>query len=246
MGFNISGVVASKNLQNELSVLENELGYKLVLEGEVDFETASLNWKDDDICDIYYGKFGTIVFLSYEHCMEGYSIDRLNTLTFAYSETSMTFCFSYFANGEFRRSIMEADGAIVSSQGKSIDIEFTPIETSDLIWHLIDSTLGEGYGSIDLGAKAYRYRMVKEVSISPKQEVTHNSTSKDVNKVIRNVKFAYKLYVVAKWVGLAGSACILFSLLINYYNLFGIVLVVLALITRSVTHIYLKKMMPKS
>src|SRR5690554_6754944 len=94
--------------------------------------------------------------------MEAYSLLNQTTLTYAISETSMTFCFHYCENGKFRRSKAEAEGKELRGEGERLDIEYTPTEISEIIWELIDKTIGERFMDIDLGAKAYRYRLLKK------------------------------------------------------------------------------------
>ena len=44
MGLNISGLVIDRNFEDRFTELQNELGWKLEKDCEVDFETASRDW----------------------------------------------------------------------------------------------------------------------------------------------------------------------------------------------------------
>lgn len=163
MGFNIAGIAAGKNLENNIAEIEQSIGYKLELIEKIDFETASRNWKDNEFCDIYFGKNGTLIFLSHELSIEPYSIMDLPTLTYAMSETAMTFCFHYYNKGEFVRSLMEAEGNELRSDGTPLEFESSPVDCSSLIWELIDKTIDGKYFAIDLEEPSYRYRLKKNV-----------------------------------------------------------------------------------
>ena len=85
MGFNISGLAINKNYENDFDSLQKELGWNLKKETEIDFETASSNWKDDGICDVYFSENGTLLFNSMEMCTESFPLKNDNSLTFALS-----------------------------------------------------------------------------------------------------------------------------------------------------------------
>lgn len=106
MGFNISGLAINKNYENEFDSLQKELGLNLKKESEIDFETASSNWKDEGICDVYFSEKGTLLFLNMDMCIDSFPLMNDNSLTFALSETSMAFSISYCENGIEKRSIM--------------------------------------------------------------------------------------------------------------------------------------------
>ena len=109
MGFNISGIATAINLQSNLGLIEKEIGFKLTFEKEIDFETASSNWKEEGICDIYYTENATLIFINFEYTTNAYSFQNQPTLTFALSETSMAFCFYYCENGEIIREKSEVE-----------------------------------------------------------------------------------------------------------------------------------------
>jgi hypothetical protein len=95
MGFNISGIVINRNLENRTDELSKILDLDLDFESEIDFETASENGKDEGIIDIYYSENGTLVFAEADLCLSAYSYPDTAIFTFALFETSMTFFFAY-------------------------------------------------------------------------------------------------------------------------------------------------------
>ncbi|WFO14740.1 hypothetical protein M601_012375 [Cellulophaga baltica 4] len=98
MGFNLSGIAINKNFEADFDYLQEKLGWNLEKQSEIDFETASSNWKDEGICDVYFSEQGTLLFISMDRCTESFSIENQNVLTFALSETSMAFNIIYTEN----------------------------------------------------------------------------------------------------------------------------------------------------
>lgn len=69
MGYNISGIVINKNLREEIEELSKILNLNLEFVKEIDFETASENWKDEGIIDLYFGEDGTLIFANEYVCL---------------------------------------------------------------------------------------------------------------------------------------------------------------------------------
>lgn len=161
MGFNLSGLAINKNYSNEFDSLQKELGWTLQKESEINFETASSNWKDDGICDVYFSENGTLLFLSMDMCTESWPLKNSKSLTFALSETSMAFMILYCENGIEKRTIMEMDGNRVQDKGEKLEVENRSEDTSEIIWNQIEAVLGKRFWDIEPHEKAVRYRFVK-------------------------------------------------------------------------------------
>ena len=157
MGFNISGLVINQNYQENFEELQNKLGWNLKKGEEVDFETASLNWKEENICDVYFTKNGTLLFLNMDLCTNSYKIENVNALTFALSETSMAFNLNYCENGIELRSIMEVNDERITDEGVKLEVEEKSEDTSEIIWNQIEVVLGKRFWDIELDEKAFRY-----------------------------------------------------------------------------------------
>ncbi len=157
MGFNISGLAINKNYKEKLDELQKAFNWNLEFQEEINFETASSNWKEEGICDIYFSDKGTLIFISMEMCAEPWSLPNDKVLTYALSETSMAFCINYCESGKLKRSIMEVEGKIMSDEGEKLEIESGAGDTSEIIWNQIEKVLGKKYWDIDLGETAYRY-----------------------------------------------------------------------------------------
>jgi len=237
MGYNISGIAVANNLHNNLKAIEKEIGFNLDFVEEVNFETASSNWKEDGVCDIYFGKEGTLIFLSHELSVEAYTIMDLPTLTFALSEGAMTFCFQYCEKGELLRSKGEAEGKEMRLEGKPLDLEYASSDTLWLIWTLIEQTFGQGFSEIDLNAKALRYKLKKK-PIDNGLESDSLQTKVDPWK--REFMIVMLFIKSTAWIIAVGMVLTLLSIFKIYDN-YGFVLILFGVVGRRIAMRYLKK-----
>jgi len=168
MGFNISGLVINKNYKDTFDQLQKEFGWTLKKEGEINFEAASSNWKDDGICDVYFSERGTLLFISMDMCAESWGLKNANTLTFALSETSMAFNLAYCENDVLKRSIMQVEDNRMAEEGEKLEVEDKSEDTSEIIWNQMEVVLGKSFWSIEPDEKAERYLFVKEEKTSNK------------------------------------------------------------------------------
>lgn len=157
MGFNISGLVINKNYTNHLPELEKILGETLIFQKEVSFEDACESWKDDDYCDVYNSENGTLVFLSMTTGGFGFYAENQDAFSFVLSENTGMYVINYVKSGELIRSYMEADGEVSEDEGEPFDFEKEEDDKSELIYHLIEQTLGESFHDIYLEQTCLRY-----------------------------------------------------------------------------------------
>lgn len=175
MGFNISGIVINKNLKTETEELSKILNFDIEFDKEIDFETASENWKDEGIVDIYFGERGTLIFVNEDLCLnEGYPYPATNVFTFAMSETSMAFIFSYNENQNNIRYKMEVNGEIIDESGIKLKKEDENNDISEVILNQLSEVLGKSFRNIEAGEKAYRF-IIK----NPSNNVENNQQSFD-------------------------------------------------------------------
>lgn len=160
MGFNISGIAINKNYEHSLNSLFQEFHWNLEGPEEVNFETASENWKDEDICDIFFTNSGTLILVNMDLCIEPWSVKGANTLTFALSETSMAFNLNYCEDKKLKRSIMEVNGNRMNDKGKKFPDENEDV--SEIIWDQIGNVIGKKFMDIDFNEKALRFRFIKK------------------------------------------------------------------------------------
>jgi hypothetical protein len=162
MGFNLSGIVISKNYKDNVNLLREELGLNLELDKEITFQEASANWKEPRICDIYFGEKGTILFVSMDMCVDqAYYIEEGNSLTFALSEFSMAFSFNYYESDKLVRSFLEIEESRVSEEGEKLPIEEAEDDAADIIWKQLGVVLGQTFWSINHDERAYRYKILR-------------------------------------------------------------------------------------
>ncbi|WP_018344654.1 hypothetical protein [Cytophaga aurantiaca] len=160
MGFNIAGIAINKNYEGQLDVLKQKFNWKLKQEGTVSFETASGNWKEDGICDIYFLPNATLIFLPMEMCTDPYIIEGSNVLTFVISEMSMAFNIIYTENNKVVRNILEVEGNTLSNEGTPLAVEKEAEDTSEILWKQLEVVLGKTYWDIDLEEKVSRFTFV--------------------------------------------------------------------------------------
>ena len=187
MGFNISGLAINKNYENDFDSLQKELGWNLKKETEIDFETASSNWKDDGICDVYFSENGTLLFISMEMCTESFPLKNDNSLTFALSETSMAFYINYCENGIEKRLIMEVNDERMHDQGEKLGVENNAEDTSEIIWNQLEVVIGKRFWDIEPDEKATRYLFVHENITNTEPEIITNAVVEPKNDRVQNI-----------------------------------------------------------
>lgn len=171
MGHNISGIAINKNFENNIEELSRFLGVELQLDKEIDFEDASENWKEEGYFDVYFSKNGTLVFANIDYCLEPYSNKENNILTFALSETSMTFNIGYTENGEVVRSIMKVNDEVLDEEGEPLQCEIDNEDMTEAIFDQIGEVIGIHFYEIELEEKAYRFNLKNTTSVEQPVQV---------------------------------------------------------------------------
>ena len=180
MGFNISGIVINKNFKNNLEDLTEKFKWNLDYLEEIDFETASKNWKEEGICDIYFNEKGTFIFLNMDDCITPYKFQNCNILTFTLSETSMAFNLNYTENEKEVRSIMQYNDKMLTDEGEKFDFEDD--DTSEIIWNQIEVVLGESFWNIQPDEKCYRYKYSIITKPTAEKKITNDNISQNIIK----------------------------------------------------------------
>lgn len=158
MGFNISGVVINKNLQHNLELLQ-QIGLRLEHGTEINYEQASANYKDDGICDVYFGDQGTLLFASPNHCMDIPGIEGCNVLTWIVSEFAMAFSFRYYEGREEVRSFYELNGEMQWTEGNPLPVEEGASDGSEVIWRQVEVVMSKSFWDVEPDEKAFRYKI---------------------------------------------------------------------------------------
>jgi hypothetical protein len=156
MGFNIAGLVINNNYDHDLKALSDDLNLNLTVKEEITFETASQNWKQGPDFNVYFGKFGTLIFFAHDLCMNGYQSRAHESMCFAYSATAMTFFVTYWDPiNNLSKSIMESEGDRMRNDGDVLPLEAENPTADGLIFAMIDKIMEENWHGIDFGEKAY-------------------------------------------------------------------------------------------
>ncbi|MDF7817317.1 hypothetical protein P1X15_06905 [Runella sp. MFBS21] len=188
MGFNISGIATNINFNNNLIELQKQLGLTLSFIEEINFEKASENWKEEEVCDIYFSEKGTLLFINMDLCVEPWSIENGDTLTFALSETSMAFNLNYCEGRKLRRSFMAMNDSIMSDEGEKLKVEENTSDASEIIWKQLDVVLGKSYWNIEPFEKAHRYKLVSiqrtKVDVNISVEIESKKQNKNTDSTI--------------------------------------------------------------
>lgn len=179
MGYNISGLAINKNYEKEFELLQKELGWNLLKQSEINFETASSNWTEDGICNVYFTEKGTLMFIGMDMCSESFPLKNDNTLTFALSETAMAFNLNYCENGVEKRSIIEVNDERMTDEGERLEVEEKSEDTSEIIWNQIEQVIGKRFWDIEPDEKAVRYVFSKNTGT-----VSSEKTTYDIDKLI--------------------------------------------------------------
>jgi hypothetical protein len=174
MGFNISGLAINKNYESEFDLLQKELGWNLEKQSEIDFETASSNWTEDGVCNVYFTEKGTLMFIGMDMCTESFPLQNDNTLTFALSETSMAFNINYCENGIEKRSIMEVNDERMTDEGDKLQVEEKSEDTSEIIWNQIEQVIGKRFWDIEPDEKAVRFVFSKNTGVTNSEKTPYD------------------------------------------------------------------------
>lgn len=186
MSLHISALAINENFQNELEKLSDILGFELVLEEEIDFETASQSYLEEELIDVYFGELGTMVFCNEDLSVsESYKHPDLQILTFAHSETSMISYLNYTENTKSIRTILEFEGERSIDEGNSLPIEEEEeMDTAELIWAQFEEVFGESFWDIDPNAIVHRFQLIR------KSENTKTRTSEQPKKEFDKFDFS--------------------------------------------------------
>ena len=149
MSFNLSGVVINRCYQDNLECLAEDFGLKILELEEQDFELATESWKETGECDIYFTEKGTLLFLDVETCLKPWFLEGVNVLTFAMSETSMSFSMNYYENSILKRHILDYNGDLKINECSPLPFETTKTSTEEKIWYLLEQLLGKSFWDIE-------------------------------------------------------------------------------------------------
>ena len=164
MGWKLTGIVINKSYDKNiigLFDLLDILDFDLVKDSTFEEEISQILENDK----LSIGFFGSGTFLSTgielmtnEEVLKKASSNQ-NLLAFYVNETTSTYCFDYFSNGQYlrRKWISYSDNNIDSNSnfGDKIQIEKDEEDDMEIIFKLIGQLLGKGFYEIDEGEQMF-------------------------------------------------------------------------------------------
>jgi hypothetical protein len=157
MSFNIAGIALNKKIDNTAENLKDLLGFNIAFEEEIDFETASENWKEEGIIDLVPLDNTSIIFTDMDIAMGSYKLTDTVVLTFAISETSDAYNLVLNNGHTTLRNIMEVQGERLTNEGEPLLFENEAESINTLIFKSLEHVLGQSYFSIQPDNKAFRF-----------------------------------------------------------------------------------------
>ena len=157
MSFNITGIAINKKIDNAAESLKELLGFDVAFEEEIDFETASENWKVEGIIDLVLLERASIIFTDMDIAMGSYKLTDAVVLSFAISETSDAYNLVLNNGHTTLRNIMEVQSERINDEGEILGNESHNQTISELIFSTLEVVLGQSYYIINADAQAFRY-----------------------------------------------------------------------------------------
>ena len=102
-------------------------------------------------------------------------------LKFMVGETGMAFGFEYYKMGKLLRVVMIVEDRKVQENGKALEIEYSGLDYTDLIFSLIKDVSGDNIDTINPDANSDHYKFIKLKKLT--QEVSKNENKIPSNKV---------------------------------------------------------------
>lgn len=201
MGFNIAGIVVNENYENRVEKLREELGLNLTFAEEITVEEASRNWKEEGVFDICFIGHATVIFISHADYMESCSMADNNVFTFAVSETSDAYMYSYSERMKQKRFYMSMDDGTKREDGEPLAVEKGTNYPVDVVWKMMKEMIGQSFWDTDLSAKAYRYRLsgikpVERKNTSYVREDVEEDRLEDLKKSLKSGKRSFVIDVL--------------------------------------------------
>ena len=166
MGLKLSGIVINKNFESDITELFSLLSLEdYDLQKETTFEVETSQIMENDNLSI--GFFGNGTYLSTDvHLLTNDNLlksasSNLTIIAFYINDTTSTYCFDWFTNGEYlrRKWISYSDKNIDSSEnfGEILPAEKKESDYLDIIFDLISLLLDKSFYEIDEGEQMFRF-----------------------------------------------------------------------------------------
>lgn len=168
MGFRLYGYLV-KGPGPVLPALEASFGRAIKEETKVSFEKATLNKHDPDHLDVFHTEKGFLILCDVKAVNEKTAArlsEGTESLTFQLSETSMTFMFEKYKDGQ----LVWEDGALfegkLTRMGRTLPIDENTDVVFDTFPELTREFTGVGFHGIELSEQVTRYHLGHAVAQS--------------------------------------------------------------------------------
>lgn len=154
MGFNITGLLV-KNVTAETQI-ENLLGCRITLIGEVGFEDATSSFREGNTIDVLQTSSGTLIIMELGQIYD-ISHSRDEVVQFIISDVSDTYYFEKYENGKLVRKYIYSQGEVVEDYGIGVIQEND--DMMDIIWELTENFLQNNFLADMSEARFNRYKI---------------------------------------------------------------------------------------
>ena len=154
MGFNLAGILINKPITK--TDIETLLGSKIEVSGEVDFEEAVTDFREENTVDILQTELGTLIITELAQVYD-LSISSNDIVQFMISDVSDTYYFQKHVEGTLVRKFISSQGEISENIGNGILLEEE--DFADQVWNLADEYLGKGFTENMYEMKLIRYTL---------------------------------------------------------------------------------------
>lgn len=199
MGLNIMGFATSTKT-DDLTEIAKKINIKVSEQfGTWTLEEAMSDIEDDEMC-IAKTENGSIILVGnnfpiLETKLLPLSANGNKVLRFMFGETSMVFVFEYQEDGKSLRVKSVHNYEVQLEKGKAFDIEYSGIETDEVIIELMRQVSGDDIYTLEPNHQYVRYRYLGEIedaekslTTNEKKEIVKNNSSELQAHFDRNKK----------------------------------------------------------
>lgn len=172
MGLKLAGIAINTNFDRNIEQLAEAFEWAIVKIDESEFEKAlSISSSiPEDIFYVYFSANGTLIISPLEWALEKYHSIESDSMSFAFSETSMTYLFSYQDKHSNYRGFREDEGERHAELGKLLEIEKLYPNASGLIYKLIEDLIGKKFHSIKPDEIVFKCRKLTHIEYLKRSE----------------------------------------------------------------------------
>lgn len=185
MGLNIMGFATSIKT-DDLTEIAKKINIKVSEQfGTWTLEEAMSDIEDDEMC-IAKTENGSIILVGnnfpiLETKLLPLSANGNKVLRFMFGETSMIFVFEYQKDGKSLRIKSVHNYEVQLEKGKAFDIEYSGIETDEVIIELMQQVSGDDIYTLEPDHQCVRYRYLGKI-----EDVKKSLTTNENKEIVKN------------------------------------------------------------